>query len=727
MATGIVTLRSAFGSKLFGRTCIDYATLLDIIEFDDSFSHPYSWEDGSGAQHSDKFYVPDPNLLVSSYYEMLPSGGYRIYTKRFSDDITKGEEYYEIKDFDERISDSLSLFLKIKNGKTEDDAYVNIYSLYRLDAGKVFDPSTAARPGVDYRDLTTRATAVLYSLSCRQNRLMEQYIRDIDASDVEQRAIQRVADILKDVQSVVSMADSMCSGDNERNYASLPPEVWSFLVERDLLPISEKSSSDAATSAKEVEIVNAVNAVIRHREDSYSPVESFRAWTLLNALVRHTDLFLKETVFQKETDAERLFVGGKAAIALGAYPEEAVLDPYNPIYWRRASTIDENPIKAVIGVGDHWVFDPRLRNSLGQIINWHGNRWDGKRHDGEGDDHNENCAFFHYFGDVVEADSSTKESPVLKYSGMCNFQHADRSEGDYTISKSGDNGNGSEKKTVGPKTDSPAPDFSVRWYGEKPPKSEKEFEVGLCGILSRRCGNQPFMPMPCFARDGDGATVFSDEFKRFFLGKLYNNRGIGGLDRYVTMFTIKFDDGSVDGGSRFIVDDVQLRYMIPKTSNELSVSVDWSASTSDSNSFHGGAAVNVAPLNFARTPLKGNGTFNDASIWNVERKNGDFWPIVGDTEKWYAANAKLLHKNPYAECILARIGEKTKDVAFPINRLLAISDSVRMYADRISNDNSTRSSQLRQVQQESQQPISTASSLVQAINRTRLGAVSKIK
>ena len=149
---------------------VDRDVLLEISSFNDDYNVAV---DANGNQ---LFYEWDESLDDPAYYKSSHfTGGYALFYKTYNVD-TNSDEYVEISDLDELIPDSLSIFIKPKFG----DGYVNIYSLYRLKSDAIFNGNIGVVSGVYYGDLATRVVAVLYSMSCRQKRLIEQYIRDVD-------------------------------------------------------------------------------------------------------------------------------------------------------------------------------------------------------------------------------------------------------------------------------------------------------------------------------------------------------------------------------------------------------------------------------------------------------------------------------------------------------------------------------------------------------------------
>ncbi|MDR0679053.1 MAG: hypothetical protein LBF24_02275 [Puniceicoccales bacterium] len=682
MSVPVVTLRSAFPDALQWKSFVGGDALLAMVCIWDTLNE------------SDAYYL-DPRVVEDATkqtdFDQDGRGGYQIYVRTYNKDT--GEMVYQaVRDLDSFISDSVSLFL----GRKADDSYMDIYSLYHLRTNKIFcDHGGASFLDDRYADLTMRIVAVLYSLSCRQKRIMEQYIRDIDAVAAEQRLTQRLADVLKAVQSMLTQKDSGIQDVENMHGATLPAEVWAYFVSRDLVNFSCGDSAFVGIDE------NAILKVIYGPQDDtglkigYGAVDSFKAWTQFNALLRHGELFLPD------------YAKPENRIVLpDALRNVAVADPYDTVYWYRSIDLDENAFKGTIGTGDHWVFDPRLRDSEGNILNWAGGIWDGAVHPAEAD----NCAFFPGFGTVGGDDL---------HGGMYNFT-GNASEDRYSVfdRKEEDSADHTKKwsweneQVVGA-GEPPTPDFSVRWYGVDAPSNAQEFEGGTGEILSRCYGRERFLPAECFTIT-EGAVAFSPFFKNFL--KCASVPYSDSSSAY-SSFSMVWKLNNDNSRAYFAV-----RKMALHDPSDDAQQPDASATNDAFSGSYDDENGTLTACQFRSVPKSPEQNPNNVSI--------DYWPVPDITPT-------VLHEtdgddidgifSAYHQCVLQPIRSASATLVLTSDKVLAIADSLRMRSQQVNGDGNTRSARLQQAQQAAQQALSVCASLMSAINRNRFGTTGNIR
>jgi hypothetical protein len=657
MALPLVTLRKSFPKVFEMRDSVSVDALEEMVLFRDD----YNTSDGVyrfGAVSPNERYVSDAN------------GNYKVYGKRF--DVDKGADCYdEIISVDQCIQDSTSLYLKVAG---VDSKYVDIYSLYRLDSDRIFSGSDDV-----YGNIATRVVAVLYSISCRKKHLMRQYIRDIEAVAEEQKIIGYVSELLKAVQSDLNGRDASIKDSDEMHLATLPPPVWAFMAKRALYSIGAVKGLDSAAAATLEKIIG-VNV------GEYSPAHSFEAWTAVNTIMRHGDLFLSHRL--------------QSTINLPANCED---DPFASCYWCRSLEAKDNQCKSIMGTGDHWLFDPRLHDKTGRILDVKGGVWDGNDC--------ADCAYFPWFGNVgphgdacVFPENSVAEDGYDTYS-CTKTKNKDSNSYSFVWSDTPD------ARTRPLRT---SPDYAVRWYGASPPRSALEFERGLCHILSRRFGSVQFMPDGCFAVR-DGAVVFSDAFVENHL-KNFSKKAFeyDGVD-VCTKFTLLSN-----GGGRFAIGDFRLGQL---GGVEDPNRYDGARYVEDDTHLRNGPML-ASGSGWSSVSTAHNGTptcllVDGGMSYAQGAVASDYWPIP--------TNNFTTVDNAYEKFVLKPVRDAMAKSKFSADKLLAQVNSIHIYADQIGNESNARSAIAREMQMESQQPMTEASTILRVISRTNVGTVSRIR
>ncbi|MDR3117781.1 MAG: hypothetical protein LBT98_04445 [Puniceicoccales bacterium] len=155
----------------------------------------------------------------------------------------------------------------------------------------------------------------------------------------------------------------------------------------------------------------------------------------------------------------------------------AVTDIYDAMYWVPASEIKDIAFAGIMGIEDHWVFDPRQRNSAGQILNKSGAVWDGSSLT--------DCAYFPGFATVTLKADNLPENSVI-YVDPLDTQKTSETPSSLTF-----------------------PDYGVRWFGSTPPTSKDDYAAGVAAMLRKTyVGGRRFLPANCFNADGSLSEKF---------------------------------------------------------------------------------------------------------------------------------------------------------------------------------------------------------------------------
>ncbi|MDR2029880.1 MAG: hypothetical protein LBP65_00185 [Puniceicoccales bacterium] len=398
MPIELITLRSAFGDVLSANNSIDLAALRQMIHFQDDYN-------------DESMYKYDPSIaegvdmaLDGFRYETADDGGLQLYV--YGTDESGNQSYMAIPSLDSFIPSSVSLFIKVKGANTE--TYVDVYSLYSLDINAVLAPS--ARNSVfSYGDTAVRVTATVYSMACRQKKLLEQYTRDITVISDEQRLMGVMGNSMTDLITSLTALDANITDASNPNRAKLPPELLAFFLRRGLFSRINETGVFTQEFVQEMDqFLDGIDANGKKVEISHK--ESFIAWTQLVALIRHP-MLLNGPISANMLTTEVTASG-------------AVTNMYDPMYWQTATDMEGNENSALIA-GEHWVFDPRLRNADGELLARDGSPssvvvWDGVNQD--------KCIYFNGFS-TGAAGSETPDYSLVWFHSSPPTDHTDHLRG----------------------------------------------------------------------------------------------------------------------------------------------------------------------------------------------------------------------------------------------------------------------------------------------------------
>jgi hypothetical protein len=320
------------------------------------------------------------------------------------------------------------------------------------------------------------------------------------------------------------------------------------------------------------------------------------------------------------------------------------------------------------------VFDPRIRNSSGEILDKKGEVWDGQTL--------EDCALFKGFNlKTIKKDYAENLGETFLP------ERKDLESG--TMSYDWANVTSPVTTTLSDK-DQLAVDYCVQWYGKNRPMGADDFQVGAASQLSMNWGGQPFMPhelsdgTKCFEKNDNGQIIFSDAFLELLEDNTTTLQvtwcsslppGNNGTNKHNYFYVSQFAGATLD--------------------NQVANSTQY-------NSFTIQSLKDAALLPSSST------RYDD--YWLVPCKNQDNGVIFGGA---------------YVNGVLKPIYDIVAGGDIPVGSRILLSndqtaiwqDTVRLFMDQVNSEVSSRSSLLQTYLHLSQQDLNMASSLNKTVNR----------
>ncbi|MDR2029878.1 MAG: hypothetical protein LBP65_00175 [Puniceicoccales bacterium] len=347
----------------------------------------------------------------------------------------------------------------------------------------------------------------------------------------------------------------------------------------------------------------------------------------------------------------------------------AIVDMYSSMYWFQASEIKDLPFAGIMGGEDHWVFDPRQRDSSGTILNRSGDVWDGTTTDAEDDN---SPAYFPGFGPVTLKEDYLPENAS-----------------DYVNPK------GEQSKSEAPETLT-YPDYSVRWFGPTPPKSQVELETGMAARLRKIYGSSStehsFLPQACF--NSGTVSSFSSDFKAL----------------------IGANPPATGSGTE----------IPPQPDPEIQLSWIGDGSFHVSQFFGSGPdpdnASNTKNITFNATSISGSTTTAaiKSSVLGPECTNRvDFWPLP-------LVDSTILGGGE-VDALIVPLRKTAQLIEMNQNKVSVWRDALRIYVEQISSDSSWRSSAINLAMTKSQEAVAEANSFMATVEKLRDDPVANIR
>lgn len=687
MSLSILSLRDVFPEKFLGLNSITNDAIAAMLQINDTYN-------------TGNYIISDADSLVAALRDDYEKNGdnYRIF-QRTTD--SSGNSYWtEVTNPDQLLATSVDLYF-LKSGILKSDTnpggkelneiseenFVQIYSVNKLNQEKLIDTSC-------YADTAQRLAAVLYSLCAYNKKIMELQIGDIEAVNNEQIEVNRITTLLTTIQNNLTTLDQTISDDTATEHftATVMPDILAFFVQRGLIDTSTSVgdlTADVVDKLKKI-LIGDVDATSDLSQ--FNSVECFKCWTEFLSVVRHAgpgaDTNQENNVLNNSTENIKQNLSGKYSWIDVTAESDVEFDPYASFYWRKASEITNNPKNAMTGIGDHWVFDPRLRDINGNLLNTDGEIIE----DGQSAD---SYAYFSGFA-PTELNNLYPEDSYRVY-------NPDGSQDDSASNMGVGDGDGD-----GDVDTAQYVQYDVRFYGTNAPSSREDFIDNVAASLSRTFANDIHFIPTDWTSTSDGIITFTDDFWNYIDR---NNDNEIGLYWGVTAGSTEEPGSEISGsewgpagGSNTYYNDIEYTSFVIEDPNSRTVGPDFGK--------------------MGITEHCRNGDDNPGS------SQDDFWGVVipfcqnDDPYTVEAGGLAYILTGPVYE------GARSSDdkiVELNADQFALWSDTIRIYLDQVTNDNSLRSSEMQMSLQFSQQDLNTATSLMRSVYKLQTETTTNIR
>lgn len=471
----LLSLRTAFSSIFPTEQPITAAVLTQMIAVQDSYNFGHYQE------------LTEADLW-NKFEKRSDGAGYQLYSRR--DTAKETSEWTRVKNIDTQIPSSVELYLQKlgTSGRSEDD-YVQIYSLLKLKPEYV----RGEDPIFQCQDKLQILTAIVYALCCYGQKLVQLQIRDVEIMNDELREINRILMRLtsmqkemNDLQKELTRKPPAEQSREDRPKRPVDQDIFLFFLKRNLLTAGLLVREVQKNGDEEIlPEIAALRDKIFGTPETPGTLQRFQQWTQFTSLVGHGSLL--GGLDRPDVIAEK--ITGISEDIKGKYNRNEVnANFYDPVYWKQTVALVDNPCPGSAGLGEHYVFDPRLRDIHGNVLNRKGTEWDGK---------------------------DIKEIALVP-----GFKLVE---------------NPADPKPQAGETQATYLDYSVRSYGPNPPSNAKEWLKGVATMLQR----DNFLAAAATDTFGNPVRVFQKsgnfyEFDQNFLEML-----VGGREPSFSDFTIK--------------------------------------------------------------------------------------------------------------------------------------------------------------------------------------------
>lgn len=378
---------------------------------------------------------------------------YQLYCRRNGSDGTSVWEALE--DAESAISSSTEIYFKKRGATGKDDAdYVQLYSLIQLDPAK-FNEAKSFK-----HDPATYVASLLYATCCMHKKMMELYMADIEAINDEQKEMNEIMNLLKQMQEDLAALDAGVTDETKHNKAPLDEVVLKFFLTRGLL------DTNATQGVLTKDVIEELKAIYLHGKKGFDYVQQFKQWSTFTALLG----------LQRDLKV----LNNPRQIAPNT-PDNGIKDPFASCYWRRPSDVEDDPYSLNLpGLEDQWIFSPYIRDDRDNFLAPSGSPPSSDNP----------------FNNIVRRATLGGGARYLgKYPGL---DHSDK--------------------------DSQLPSYPLRWYGKNPPKNSQEFWKGIAALLRKNDflpANLSYFTHYDGRSSGPVGVYYNDTFNERFLADMF--------------------------------------------------------------------------------------------------------------------------------------------------------------------------------------------------------------
>lgn len=432
MSLAILNLSTCFPEVFQGQSNFSFDSIIKLLQIHDTLNQgcykTLTEKDFNGFQKKAGANADNPQYQL--YYRSNGADGGSVWTA--------------IEDSFTPISSSTELYLRKVDAKDppDEDDYVSLYSLIQLDPDRF-------NSRFDFKkDPAMYVTAALYATCCLHKKMMELFMNDIEAINDEQQEVNKIMNLLSQMQNNLSTKDAGVTDEAKRPKQPLDPEIMIFFLRRGLL---DTNAPHGTLNKDKVEELKRVSLQMNDQSKNFRRFQEWSTFTSLLAMGSANPGGEPPLAILTDPSLVTQMGGGQLPL-----PQSAILNPYNRLYWKKSSEIPDNPYKSIAGNKDHWVFVPYLQDADGNFVKW----------------------------DLVGEDTiiSPELGPNVRQPFCTTATSLTRKDEESQL----------------------LPAYDLRWYGETPPKSPEDFIREVAILLS----NQNFLPKTYPDASGNSRQVF---------------------------------------------------------------------------------------------------------------------------------------------------------------------------------------------------------------------------
>lgn len=333
MALSILRLSSSF-PEIFGMSsAFTFENIVQMLQIHDTLNH--GCYKAVTKDDFDKFEKKKDS-----------ANEYQLYCRRNGSDGTSVWEALE--DAESAISSSTEIYFKKRGATGKDDSdYVQLYSLIQLDPAKFNEAKSFKHDPASY------VASLLYATCCMHKKMMELYMADIEAINDEQKEMNEIMNLLKQMQEDLAALDAGVTDETKHNKATLDPDILYYFLKRGLL------DTNATQGILTKDVIEELKSVFLGAGKAASILQQFKQWSVLTALLGEGRAGFINMFRNPSKQATT--------------PKGAISNPFDPLYWRCPSEVKDDPYGSILGLRDHWLFSPYFRDKAGNFLDTNGN------------------------------------------------------------------------------------------------------------------------------------------------------------------------------------------------------------------------------------------------------------------------------------------------------------------------------------------------------------------